>query len=93
MLAIALAFVNVHRILLIDEPSKGLAPIIVEQLGESLNHIKDKTTIILVEQNFHLACQVGVDYFILDDGHVVHQGLIEDLVDDQELKQRYLGIG
>jgi branched-chain amino acid transport system ATP-binding protein len=93
MLAIALAFVNVHRILLIDEPSKGLAPIIVEQLGESLNHIKDKTTIILVEQNFHLACQVGIDYFILDDGYVVHQGLIEDLVHDQELKQRYLGIG
>lgn len=93
MLAIALAFVNVHRILLIDEPSKGLAPIIVDQLAESLNHIKDKTTVILVEQNFHLACQVGVDYFILDDGRVVHQGLVEDLVDDEELKQKYLGIG
>lgn len=93
MLAIALAFVNVHRILLIDEPSKGLAPIIVDHLAESLNHIKDKTTVILVEQNFHLACQVGVDYFILDDGRVVHQGLVEDLVDDEELKQKYLGIG
>jgi branched-chain amino acid transport system ATP-binding protein len=93
MLAIALAFVNVHRILLIDEPSKGLAPIIVDQLAESLNHIKDKTTVILVEQNFHLACQVGVDYFILDDGRVVHQGPVEDLVDDEELKQKYLGIG
>ncbi|MGD9078594.1 MAG: ABC transporter ATP-binding protein [Desulfobacterales bacterium] len=93
MLAIALAFVNIHRILLIDEPSKGLAPIIVDQLAESLNHIKDETTVILVEQNFHLACQVGVDYFILDDGHVVHQGLVEDLVEDEELKQKYLGIG
>ena len=93
MLAIALAFVNIHRILLIDEPSKGLAPIIVDHLSESLNHIKDETTVILVEQNFHLACQVGVDYFILDDGYVVHQGLVEDLVDDEELKQKYLGIG
>jgi len=93
MLAIARAFVNDHRILLIDEPSKGLAPIVVDQVGESLLQIKDQTTIILVEQNFHLASLVGTDYFILDDGRVVHQGLMEDLVGDQELKQKYLGIG
>jgi branched-chain amino acid transport system ATP-binding protein len=47
----------------------------------------------LVEQNFHLAGLVGTDYFILDDGRVVHQGLMEDLVGDQALKQKYLGIG
>lgn len=93
MLAIGRAFVNDHRILLIDEPSKGLAPIVVDQVGESLIQIKDQTTIILVEQNFHLASLVGMDYFILDDGRVVHQGLMEDLVEDQELKQKYLGIG
>jgi branched-chain amino acid transport system ATP-binding protein len=93
MLAIARAFVNDHRILLIDEPSKGLAPIVVDQVGESLIQIKDHTTIILVEQNFHLASLVGTDYFILDDGRVVHQGLMEDLVEDHELKQKYLGIG
>ena len=93
MLAIARAFVNDHQLLLIDEPSKGLAPIVVEQLGESLIQIKDKTTIILVEQNFNLASQVGADYFILDDGRVVHHGLMEDLVDDHEIKQKYLGIG
>jgi len=93
MLAIALVFVNVHRVLLIDEPSKGLAPIIVEQLGDSLIQIRDKTTVILVEQNFNLACQVGIDYFILDDGRVVHQGLMTDLMQDQQLKKRYLGIG
>ena len=93
MLAIARAFVNDHRILLIDEPSKGLAPIIVDQVGESLIQIQEKTTVILVEQNFHLASMVGVDYFILDDGRVVHQGHMEDLVDDDELKQKYLGIG
>ena len=93
MLAIGRAFVNDHRILLIDEPSKGLAPIVVDQVGESLIQIKDQTTIILVEQNFHLASLVGTDYFILDDGRVVHQGLMEELMEDQELKQRYLGIG
>ncbi len=93
MLAIARAFVNDHRILLIDEPSKGLAPIVVDQVGESLMQIKDQTTVILVEQNFHLASLVGTDYFILDDGRVVHQGAMEDLVDDQEIKQKYLGIG
>ena len=93
MLAIARAFVNDHRILLIDEPSKGLAPIVVDQVGESLIQIKDHTTVILVEQNFHLASLVGTDYFILDDGRVVHQGSMEDLVDDQETKQKYLGIG
>jgi branched-chain amino acid transport system ATP-binding protein len=93
MLAIARAFVNDHRILLIDEPSKGLAPIVVDQVGESLIQIKDHTTVILVEQNFHLASLVGTDYFILDDGRVVHQGAMEELVDDQEIKQKYLGIG
>ncbi len=92
MLAIARAFVNDHRILLIDEPSKGLAPVIVEHLGESLNRIKDATTLILVEQNFYLASIVGTAYFILDDGQVVHGGYMNDLVDDRETKQKYLGI-
>lgn len=93
MLAIARAFVNDHRLLLIDEPSKGLAPIVVEQLGETLVQIKDKTTIILVEQNFFLASMVGTDYFILDDGRVVHHGLMENLAGDQQIKKKYLGIG
>jgi branched-chain amino acid transport system ATP-binding protein len=93
MLAIALAFVNLHRLLLIDEPSKGLAPIVVEQLGEALVQLREQTTIILVEQNFNLACQVGEDFFILDDGRLVHQGRVADLADDQGLKKKYLGIG
>lgn len=92
MLAIARVFVNDHRLLLIDEPSKGLAPRIVEHLGESLNHIKETTTIILVEQNFYLASMVGQDYFILDDGQIAHSGSMSDLVGDNELKRKYLGI-
>jgi len=92
MLAIALALVLDHRIVLIDEPSKGLAPVVVEHLGESLNRIRDTTTVVLVEQNFYLASRVGQDYFILDDGRVVHHGLMEDLAADHELKRKYLGI-
>ena len=92
MLAIALALVLDHQVVLIDEPSKGLAPVVVEHLGEALNQIKATTTIVLVEQNFYLASKVGQDYFILDDGRVVRQGLMEELVEDQELKQKYLGI-
>lgn len=93
MVAIARALVNDHKMILIDEPSKGLAPIVVDQLAESLIKIKDKTTIILVEQNFYLAGLVGLDCFILDDGRAVHQGLMEDLVNDEALKKKYLGIG
>ena len=92
MLAIALALVRDHRLVLIDEPSKGLAPVVVEHLGESLNRIKERTTVVLVEQNFYLASLVGQDYFILDDGRVVRQGLMAELVEDRELKQKYLGI-
>lgn len=92
MLAIALTLVLDHRVVLIDEPSKGLAPVVVEHLGESLNRIRDTTTVVLVEQNFYLASQVGQDYFILDDGRVVHHGLMEDLTTDHELKRKYLGI-
>ncbi len=93
MLAIARAFVNDHRLLLIDEPSKGLAPIVVRQLIDALNHIKGKTTVILVEQNFFMASEVGEDYFILDDGRVAHRGIMSDLKGDHDLKKRYLGIG
>jgi len=93
MLAIARAFVNDHQLLLSDEPSKGLAPIVVDCLGEALNRIKEKTTVILVEQNFHLASTVGVDCFILDDGRVVHAGLMQDVKDNHEIKQKFLGVG
>ncbi|MBW2053337.1 MAG: ABC transporter ATP-binding protein [Deltaproteobacteria bacterium] len=92
MLAIARAMVNDTTLLLIDEPTKGLAPILVESLIEVITEIKKHSVIILVEQNFYMASAVGDHYYILDDGVVVHDGLMEELVEDEDLKSKYLGI-
>ncbi|ACL06441.1 ABC transporter related [Desulfatibacillum aliphaticivorans] len=92
MLAIGRAIVNDISLLLIDEPSKGLAPIIIEALIEAINLIKEECVVVLVEQNFYMASAVGDYFHILDDGRIVHSGRMEALVDDEELKSRYLGI-
>jgi branched-chain amino acid transport system ATP-binding protein len=92
MLAIARAIVNETALLLIDEPSKGLAPIIVDALIEAINQIKEHSVVVLVEQNFYMASCVGDHFYILDDGLAVHNGNMADLVDNEELKSRYLGI-
>ena len=92
MLAIARAIVNDTSLLLIDEPSKGLAPIIVDVVIDSIKQIKEHSVVVLVEQNFYMASAVGDDFFILDDGRVVHSGRMEDLVQNEELQSRYLGI-
>ncbi|WP_102692280.1 ABC transporter ATP-binding protein [Rummeliibacillus pycnus] len=93
MLAMARAFVNDSKLLLIDEPSKGLAPIVVEKVMEAIIEMKKKTTIILVEQNFIMASRIGDTYTLIDDGKTVHSGLMTDLIGDEELKRKYLGIG
>lgn len=93
MLSIGRALVNDNKVLLIDEPSKGLAPIMVEALANAIKEIKNHTTVVLVEQNFWLASAVGERYYIIDDGRSVHQGVMEALIKDKELQQRYLGIG
>ena len=92
MLAIGRAIVNDTSLLLIDEPSKGLAPIIVDAVIDAINQIKERSVVVLVEQNFYMASSVGNDFFILDDGMVVHSGQVEDLVRNEELQSRYLGI-
>lgn len=92
MLSMARAFVNDNKMLLIDEPSKGLAPIVVEKVMESIMEMKKRTTIVLVEQNFIMASGVGDDVFLLDDGHTVYSGLMSDVKEDEALKKKYLGI-
>jgi branched-chain amino acid transport system ATP-binding protein len=91
MLAIARALVPDNQLLLIDEPSEGLAPILIEQMMEAIRELSASTTILLVEQNFIMASQLGERYYIIDDGKTAHQGLMSELVEDEALIRRYLG--
>ncbi|MCX7858780.1 ABC transporter ATP-binding protein, partial [Chloroflexus sp.] len=93
MLAIARALVADNRLLLIDEPSEGLAPIIVEQIVAALRQMAAETTILLVEQNFAMAAQLADEYYILDDGRSVQHGRMADLVKDHATIDKYLGAG
>ncbi len=92
MLSIGRALVNDNKILLVDEPSKGLAPVIIESLAQALIEIRSHTTVLLVEQNFALACAVGQRFYIINEGKTVESGLMEDLVKDKELQALHLGI-
>ncbi|OZM58369.1 ABC transporter ATP-binding protein [Lottiidibacillus patelloidae] len=92
MLSIARAFVNNNELLLIDEPSKGLAPLFVEKVMIALEQMKHETTVILVEQNYMMAKTISDRYYIIDDGQTVHQGEMKELDEDEQLKRKYLGI-
>jgi len=93
MLAIARAMVERQRALLIDEPSKGLAPAIVQNLITALRELKQtQTTVLLVEQNFGVAQALGDHVAVMDDGVVVHSGAMAELAEDEGLQQRLLGL-
>jgi branched-chain amino acid transport system ATP-binding protein len=91
MLAVARALVPENKLLLIDEPSEGLAPILIQQMMEAIKTLSQTTTILLVEQNFIMASQLAKQYAIIDDGKSVSSGLIKDLVRQPEVIHRYLG--
>jgi branched-chain amino acid transport system ATP-binding protein len=91
MLAIARALVPDNSLLLIDEPSEGLAPVLIEQLMEAILQLSAESTIILVEQNFLVASKLAENYVIIEEGHSVKDGKMADLVDDKETIHRYLG--
>ncbi|MHA1971715.1 MAG: ABC transporter ATP-binding protein [Candidatus Hodarchaeales archaeon] len=93
MLAVGRALVNENQLILIDEPTEGLSPLIAKSVLNTLLEIKEMgITILLVEQNFKAACAVGDDYYIFDDGEIANNGAIQNLVNDQELISRYLGV-
>ena len=93
MLAIARALIEPRRLLLIDEPSKGLAPAIVRNLIEALRELKkSETTVLLVEQNFSVARALGDHVAVMDDGRVVHAGAMAELAENEALQQRLLGL-
>ena len=93
MLSIARAIVEERKLILVDEPTKGLAPAIVDALIDCLAEIKRKgTTILLVEQNFRVAQKLGDRVFVMDDGRIVHAGTMQSLADDTALQQKLLGL-
>ncbi len=92
MLAIARALVPDNRLLLIDEPSEGLAPVIIENLMQSIRQLAAHTSILLVEQNFRMASKLADHYVMIDNGQSPISGQMSDLVKDEALVQRYLGV-
>jgi branched-chain amino acid transport system ATP-binding protein len=93
MVAIARALVEPGKLLLVDEPTKGLAPAIVQSLMAAFRELKDiDTTILLVEQNFNFVRALGDTVSVMDDGRVVHAGLMRELAGDENLQTRLLGL-
>lgn len=91
MLAIARALVADNRLLLIDEPSEGLAPVVIEQLITAIRQLSAEATVVLVEQNFLVASQLAEHYVIIEEGRSVQAGKMADLVNDKDTIHRYLG--
>ncbi len=93
MVAIARALVEPRKLILIDEPTKGLAPAIVNSLATALRELKHSaTTILLVEQNVAFVRALGDQVNVMDDGRVVHTGSMAHLARDEALQQRLLGL-
>jgi branched-chain amino acid transport system ATP-binding protein len=93
MLAIARALMTRPSLLIMDEPSEGLAPRIVESVGEQLRALKGSLSMLLVEQNYTLAIALADLVYVLENGEVVFRGAPEALDGDEEVKRRYLGVG
>jgi branched-chain amino acid transport system ATP-binding protein len=93
MLAVARAIVEPRDLLIIDEPSKGLAPAIIQNMIDAFQQLKNSgVTILLVEQNMHFAQQLGDSVAVMDNGRVVHAGRMQALAEDQALQQSLLGL-
>jgi branched-chain amino acid transport system ATP-binding protein len=92
MLAIARALMGRPELLLLDEPSMGLAPLIVREIFSVIKKLNDTgTTILLVEQNAKAALKVANHAFVLETGEIVLQGLAQDLLNNPKVKEAYLG--
>jgi branched-chain amino acid transport system ATP-binding protein len=93
MLAIGRALLTNGRLLLLDEPSEGLAPLIVREIGAILTALKaERLSLLLVEQNYHLALRVADRVYVMNKGQIVYEGTPVGLEAADEVKRRYLGV-
>ena len=92
MLAVGRALMTNPDLLIMDEPSEGLAPLIIKQIGEVITKLKGQLTVFLVEQNFNMALSVADYVYVISKGQVVHQCTPEELRHDEETKSKWLGV-
>ncbi len=93
MLSVARAIIEPRRLILIDEPTKGLAPAIIKAMTDALKELKETdTTILLVEQNFAMASGIGDTVAVMDDGRIIHSGRMDELVADVALQEKLMGL-
>jgi branched-chain amino acid transport system ATP-binding protein len=92
MLAIARAIIEPRDLILIDEPTKGLAPAIIRNMIAAFREIAAETTILLVEQNFRFASALGNGVTVIEDGRIIHQGTMAELAADEALQTRLLSL-
>jgi branched-chain amino acid transport system ATP-binding protein len=93
MVTIARALLNDNRVLLVDEPTKGLAPALVAEVARVLERLAELTTVLLVEQNLGVVRRIAHDVIVLDQGRVVHTGDAQELLAQPQLVKRLLSVG
>jgi branched-chain amino acid transport system ATP-binding protein len=92
MLTLGRALVNDNRLLLVDEPTKGLSPLLVNEVAKALERIREHTTVLLVEQNLGVVRHVAENVVVLDQGRVVHTGPAPEFLADRERVHKLLGV-